>query len=80
MKSCLNCKYADWRRTGAGRLHPSGDGRCQYPWKTPPLPASMYWIQIGGPMPAGGHISRKSELKEHCAYFGRAGANVEDKK
>lgn len=70
MKSCLHCKHADWKKTAAGKLHPSGDGHCKYPWKMPPLPASMYWIGRSAD-PCGGHISRKGELKEHCAYFGR---------
>lgn len=69
MKSCLNCKYADWKRAEAGKLHPSGDGRCKYPWEMPQLPASMYWIGRTAPDPCGGHISRKGDLKQDCAYF-----------
>ena len=30
MKNCTDCKYADWQRTAAGKLHPSGDGECTY--------------------------------------------------
>ncbi len=74
MKSCLNCKYAHWQRTNAGKLHPSGDGGCAYPWKMPALPASMYWIGRSAPEPNGGHISRKDELKDHCVYFARTEA------
>ena len=74
MKSCVGCKYADWNRTEAGRLHPSGDGRCEYPWTQPPLPASMYWISRA-PTPSGGHISRKEKLKDHCVYFTREEKN-----
>ena len=69
MKHCLHCKHAEWHVTKAGKLHPSGDGRCRYPWKMPQLPASMYWIGFTSPSPHGGGISRKNELKEHCAYF-----------
>lgn len=29
-QSCLNCGLALWDRTKAGKLHPSGDGRCQW--------------------------------------------------
>jgi len=71
MKYCLDCKYADWKRTTSGRLHPSGDGRCTYKWKSPQLPASMYWIGQSEPKPSGGHISRNEQLKEHCVYFAR---------
>jgi hypothetical protein len=37
----LDCKYAEWRRTVTGRLHPSGDGRCVKQVAVPLLPASM---------------------------------------
>ena len=70
MKNCLNCKHADWKRTDAGKLHPSGDGRCKYPWKIPQLPASMYWIGRA-PQPNGGCISRKNDLQDHCTYWER---------
>lgn len=69
MKNCTHCKYAEWQRTAAGKLHPSGDGKCEYPWKMPPLPQSMYWIGRNPPTPNGRHISRKTELKDHCAYY-----------
>lgn len=69
MKSCLNCKHAEWKRTANGRLHPSGDGMCKYPYKMPPLPASMYWA--ARPYVCGGSISRKVEHKDHCVYFAR---------
>ena len=72
MKNCLHCKHADWRKTEAGRLHPSGDGHCKYPWKIPQLPASMYFVSE--PRACGGFISRKTELKDHCAYFARSDA------
>ena len=67
MKNCTHCKYANWHRTQAGKLHPSGEGKCTFPWKLPPLPASMYWMT--GPSPYGGHINRREELKEHCTYY-----------
>lgn len=73
MKSCLNCKYAEWKRTQAGKLHPSGDGRCKYPWEMPPLPASMYWSGAT-PSPNGRHISRRRKFIKHCVYFTRDGA------
>ena len=72
MKNCTNCKYAEWKRTEAGRLHPSKDGKCMYPWKLPALPASMHWIS--SPAPCGGYINRGRDNAEHCAYFARAEA------
>ena len=73
MKNCTNCKHAEWKRVKSGRLHPSGDGLCKYPWKMPPLPASMHWASISGnpPLPYGGNISRNKELDDHCVYFER---------
>lgn len=69
MKNCTNCKHAEWKKTAAGKLHPSGNGLCKYPWEMPQLPGSMYWIGLRAPEPYGGQISRKTELKDHCVYF-----------
>lgn len=71
MIHCKDCKYAEWYRTDAGRLHPSGQGECRYPWKLPPLPQAMYWV-TGLPIPGGGVISRNKPLKGHCTYYSRA--------
>lgn len=70
MKSCTLCKHAEWERTAAGRLHPSGDGICRYEYKLPPTPASMYWIGTV-PKPYEEAINRRAELKEHCTYWAR---------
>ena len=72
MKNCKNCKYADWQRTDAGKLHPSGAGRCSFVYKVAPLPASMYFLTA--PRPLGGNINRREELNDHCTYFLREGA------
>jgi hypothetical protein len=69
VKSCLNCKFAEWSRTASGRLHPSGDGKCEFPLKMPKLPASMVWLEV--PRVSFGLISRKKDLKEDCVYFQR---------
>ena len=66
MKSCIGCVHAEWNKTANGRLHPSGDGRCKYPYVLPPLPASMYWISFER-TPSGGWISRKEKAQD-CAY------------
>jgi len=70
MKTCVGCKYADWQRTSIGRLHPGGIGQCKYPYKIPPLPASMYWFHEDK-TPCGGFINRKNDLKDHCLYYVR---------
>jgi hypothetical protein len=71
VKSCLNCKFAEWSRTASGRLHPSGAGKCTYQWKMPELPRSMHWLGSQPPRPLGGFIQRKCEWMDHCAYFQR---------
>ena len=40
MKDCTHCKHAAWNLTMRGALHPSGEGKCTYEVKLPPLPAS----------------------------------------
>ena len=67
MRNCTHCKYANWKKTTSGRLHPSGEGHCGYKLKMMPLPQAFYWI--GRETPSGGHINRKEELKDHCAYY-----------
>ena len=71
MKNCTECKYAAWRVTAIGRLHPSGDGRCKYPFKIPELPKAFYWLYVGPPEPCGGAINRRKNLADHCVYFAR---------
>jgi len=71
MKSCVGCKYADWNLTKAGKLHPSGDGFCRYPYKINELPPAFYWIGKKPPQPCGGVINRKQPLKRDCPYYER---------
>lgn len=73
MINCTHCIHAQWKKTVPGRLHPSGDGMCKYPYKLPPLPQSMYWISGG--VPLGGFINRRRDLKDHCVYFSREQAS-----
>jgi hypothetical protein len=69
MKNCTDCKYAEWKRTASGRLHPSREGRCKFPYKVPPLPASMVWTWNTAPRPVGGDIYRNKEHCDHCPYY-----------
>ena len=71
MKNCTDCKHAIWKMTKSIRLHPSGEGRCNYPYRLKRPPASMYFVQE--PMVCGGTINRKEELREDCVYFERGG-------
>ena len=71
MKNCTGCKHALWDTTAAGRLHPSGNGKCTYKWVMPPLPPAFYWLYRELPKPLGGHINRLTDLKGHCTYYAR---------
>lgn len=77
MKNCTHCAYAEWRRTSSGKLSPTGDGECRYPWKMPALPRAFYWVGKRAPDPCGGQINRRRELPDHCAYFKREMLNEE---
>ena len=67
MKNCTHCVHAEWRRTAAGKLHPSGDGACKKKIAIPQLPQAFYWISA--PTPKGGSINRRKTLSDHCAYW-----------
>lgn len=66
---CLTCRFANWKRTANGRLHPSGDGRCEWVMPEIVMPKSRYWIGFGRgmPWPAGGQIERNDD--KDCAAF-----------
>jgi hypothetical protein len=63
MNTCLNCKFALWKRTAAGKLHPDGMGRCSYVIPSRVIPSAFYIF--GSDMPSGGSIDR-SRLHEDC--------------
>lgn len=68
---CEGCKFAEWRRTATGRLHPDKTGRCKRLDAFPldmRLPSAFYWSSFGIPTPIGGYIERGSELPEDCAF------------
>ena len=72
MKTCDDCKYAEWERTAVGRLHPSKNGKCGWSVSIPRLPEAFAWVG-GDPirMLCGGQIKRGREHKDHCAYWAR---------
>lgn len=60
---CEGCRWAEWSRTAAGRLHPSGDGRCtwQAEFKIAGSCAVRAYDTFGKPVTVrGGLIRRKS--------------------
>jgi len=68
--SCLECKYANWKRTTNGRLHPSGDGMCTYEVTMPKLPKAKSFFYR--PALFGGDINRKNQVYVDCPCFEKA--------
>lgn len=77
--SCLNCALAEWYKTKSGRLHPSGDGECQWRFEQRKIPKAFYYIGTydnhAAPAPSGGYINRRKAY-ENCATF--EGREVEE--
>lgn len=67
MKNCTNCRYAEWMRTKANTLHPSGEGRCTKEVQIPQLPPAFYFLTR--PSICRGNINRRKELNDHCPYY-----------
>lgn len=68
--TCDGCKYAGWRRTAKGRLHPDKSGRCTFLEKHPldlKIPAAFHWLIGTKPNPCGGYIERGREIGK-CAF------------
>jgi hypothetical protein len=66
--NCIGCKYAQWKTTKTGRLHPSGEGQCTFPVRIPVLPLAFHWL--GGSLTLlGGFILRKRGWYENCPTF-----------
>lgn len=64
MSTCDGCKYADWKKTSNGRLHPDKGGKCTRLKEHPldlRLPVAFDWIGRGAPSPGGGYITRGEE-------------------
>lgn len=76
---CLDCRFADWKRTKAGALHQSGDGICRWEFKPPVIAAAFRWrypylgnAGKAAPTPDGGYISRREPIAM-CPVFQRRG-------
>lgn len=74
---CLDCKHAEWLRTDAGRLHPSGQGQCSWT-QTFQVAASTDrgFDPRGTPVEMhGGYIYRHGgSVIKKCAVYQRRGA------
>jgi hypothetical protein len=68
---CDGCEFAEWDRTKAGRLHPSGVGQCKRLEKQPldlRLPVAFFWHGWDVIKPGGGYIRRGQELPRICVF------------
>lgn len=75
---CLTCKYAEWKRTRAGDLHPSGDGRCVATFKID-LPRAFFWSWGRRSAPYdGGWIERRPDTHfTECSFYDAIGEGGE---
>ena len=67
-RSCTDCYRAKWFRTDVGRLHPSGDGKCEWEYPVTEIPKAFYWHYHTPPTPSGGRINRKKPY-ENCGLW-----------
>jgi hypothetical protein len=70
-EDCTTCQLADWRRTKAGRLHPSGEGSCSWKgWKEWKFPKAFYLVgSVGHDLrPSGGYINRRTPCTDCSLY------------
>jgi hypothetical protein len=42
LSACVGCVHAEWDKTTNGRRHPSGNGKCAFPFPETPLPK---WVR-----------------------------------
>lgn len=74
MTDCTTCRHANWERTQSGKLHPSGDGRCNRLNAHPldlRIPPAFWWQTPQDdhpPRPTGGHINRHRPTRGKCAF------------
>jgi hypothetical protein len=66
---CETCKFAEWKRTANGRLHPDKSGKCTRLIAHPldfRVPAAFYWHSV--PNPLGGYIQRGEKDRSKCIF------------
>lgn len=70
---CDECKYADWKRTSSGRMHPDKSGRCLIK-KVVKLPeclvATSSYRTYGDEVVVKGGYIRRGRTFDRCAYYG----------
>ena len=70
---CLDCKFAEWKRTKTGALHPSVDGRCKWEYNVPVISAACRWNtwMAVPPWPSRISINRREPIAR-CPVFQRS--------
>lgn len=70
-RKCTGCAFAKWQLTKAGKLHPSGDGRCTWfdaNLSDQQVPPVFYYLSCPPgrrqhiPEPCGGFINRREPV------------------
>ena len=80
---CFGCRFAQWKRTTDGRLHPDGTGRCT--WKLPYVPKAAAYQWIGRPYSerpdepsvSGGYLNRRDLTFDECEVYEPSTASAE---
>ena len=71
---CMDCKFAQWKRTSNGRLHPDKSGRCTWE-QTMHISAAVYSWHVtdsarqNGVTFKGGWIGRDDTHLRECKVF-----------
>jgi hypothetical protein len=71
-QTCKTCARAEWGRTKNGRLHPDGQGRCNWMMPDVKIPHAFYYFGWPGrlPKPSGGRIDRHNPHKDCPTWEG----------
>lgn len=79
MGNCLDCKFAEWRRTSNGRLHPDKTGVCTYKARVPIMPAAIgdYHIRNVGHAMKGHQGIERDKPYTSCAAYVSAGSRFD---
>jgi len=63
--TCDGCRYAEWKRDKAGRLHSDQSGTCCYKVEVPQIPNALFVLPKAA-WSYGGKIVRGREWKRPC--------------
>jgi len=65
--TCMTCRFAEWKKTTNGRLHPSKDGRCTWPQPDFAIPVAFQFpYHRDSLLLSGGYITREERFMKEC--------------